>query len=185
MDQVLRKTTMNLGVVKKISPHLNKKSLDMLYHSMIVSHIRYCITTWCNGNKTTLLKIQQIANKFIRMIYGIHYKDSEKNAMCINGLMTVEQIEQLETACCMFKYSKNLLPNSFANFFSNNLVDLNNKIKTRSNSAYSLSFCRLTVTQQCLKYRGPVVWNKIPLKIKELKIYKKFRNELKRHILRS
>ena len=37
MDQVIRQTTMNLGVVKKISPHLNKKSLDMLYHSMIVS----------------------------------------------------------------------------------------------------------------------------------------------------
>ena len=157
----------------------------MLYHSMIVSHIRYCITTWCNGNKTTLLKIQRIANKFIRMIHGIHYKGSVKNAMCINGLMTVEQIKQLETACFMFKYSKNLLPNSFANFFSNNLVDLNNKIKTRSNSAYFSSFCRLTVTQQCLKYRGPVVWNKIPLKIKQLKTYKKFRNELKCYILHS
>ena len=157
----------------------------MFYHSMIVSHIRYCITTWCNANKTTLLKIQQIANKFIRMIHGIHYKGSVKNATCINGLMTVEQIQQLETACFMFNYSKNLLCNSFANFFSNNLVDPNNKMKTRSNSAYFLSFCRLTVTQQCFKYRGPVVWNKIPLKIKELKTYKKFRNELKCHILHS
>ena len=138
MDQVLRKTTMNLGVVKKILPHLNKKSLDILYHSMIVSHIRYCITIWCNANKTTLLKIQRIATKFIRMIHGIHYKGSVKNAMCINGLMTVEQIQQLETACFMFKYSKNLLPNNFANFFSNNLVDPNNKIKTRSNSAFSI-----------------------------------------------
>ena len=117
------------------------------------------------------------------MIHGIHYKGSVKNAMCTNGLMTVEQIQQLETACFMFKYSKNLLPNCFSNFFTNNLVDPNDKIKTRSNSAYFPSFCRLTVTQQCLKYRGPVVWNKIPLKIKELKAYKKFRNELKRQIL--
>ena len=183
MNQVLRKPTMNLDVVKKISSHLNKKSLDMLYHSMIVSHIRYFIKTWCNGNKTTLLKIQRIANKFIRMIHGIYYKGSVKNAMCTNGLMTVEQIQQLKTACFMFKNSKNLLPNCFANFFSNNLVDPNDKIKTRSNSAYFPSFCRLIVTQQCLKYRGPVVWNKIPLKIKELKAYKKFRNELKRQIL--
>ena len=66
------------------------------------------------------------------MIHGIHYKGSVKNPMCINGLMTVEQIQQLATACFMFKYSKNLLPKSFANFFSNNLVDPNNKIKTRS-----------------------------------------------------
>ena len=98
--------------------------------------------------------------------------------------MIVEQIQQLETACFMFKYSKNLFANNFADFFSNNLVDHNNKIKTRSNSAYFPSFCRLTVTQQSLKYRGPVVWNKIPLKIKELK-NKKFRTKLKRHILHS
>ena len=64
--------------------------------------------------------------------------------------MTVKQIQQLETVCFMFKYSKNLLPNSFAHFFSNNLVDPNNKIKTRSNSVYFPSFCRLTVTRQYL-----------------------------------
>ena len=102
---------------------------------MIVSHIKHCITACCNGNKTTLLKIQRIANKFIRMIQRI------------NGLTTVEQIQQLERACFMFKYSINLLPYSFAHFFSNNLVDLNNKIKTRSNCAYFPSFCRLTVTE--------------------------------------
>ena len=150
---------------------------------MIVSHIRFRITTWSNGNKTTSLKSQRIANKFIRIIHRIHFKGSVKNALCINGLITVEQIQQRETACLMFKHSKNLLPHSFSHFFSNNLVDINNKIKTRSNSAYFPSFCRLTVTQQCLKYRGPVVWNKIPLKIRELKTYKKFQNQLKRHIL--
>ena len=56
-----------------------------------------------------MLKIQRIANRFIRMIHGIHFKGSVKNAMYINGLMTVEHIQQLETACFMFKYSKNLL----------------------------------------------------------------------------
>ena len=83
------------------------------------------------------------------MIHGIHFKGSVKNTMCIYGLMTVEQI-QLEMACFMFKYSKNLLANSLAHFFSYNLVNLNNKIKTRSNSAYFPSFCRLTVTNNAL-----------------------------------
>ena len=65
--------------------------------------------------------------------------------------MTVEQIQQLDTAYFMFKYLKNLLPSSFFHFFSNNLLNPNNKIKTKSNTAYFPSFCRLTVTQQCLK----------------------------------
>ena len=37
------------------------------------------------------------------MIHGIHFKGSVKNTMCINGLMTVEQIQQLKTVCFMFK----------------------------------------------------------------------------------
>ena len=51
------------------------------------------------------------------MIHGIHFKGSVKNTTCINGLMTIEQVQQLKTAYFMFKYSKNLLPNSFAHFF--------------------------------------------------------------------
>ena len=99
--------------------------------------------------------------------------------------MTVEQIQQLDTAYFMFKYSKNLLPSSFSHFFSNNLLNPNNKIKTRSDTAYFPSFCTLTLHNNALKYRGPVVWKKISLKIKELKTYKKLRNKLKRHILHS
>ena len=60
-------------------------------------------------------------------MHGIHFIGSAKNTMCMNGLMTVEQIQQLKTACFMFKYSKNLLPNSFAHFFLNNLIDPNIK----------------------------------------------------------
>ena len=72
------------------------------------------------------------------MIHGIHFKARVKNTMCINGLMTVEQIQQLETACSMFKYSKNLLPNSFfAHFFLNNFIDSNIKKRQEATSLIS------------------------------------------------
>ena len=44
-----------------------KNSACILYNSLIISHIRYCITTWPIDNKTTVSKIQRIANKFIRL----------------------------------------------------------------------------------------------------------------------
>ena len=72
MDFVLRKICVSYGTIKKISKHLDKKTLLVLYNSLIISHIRYCITTWHIGNKTTASKIQRIANKFIRMTFGLH-----------------------------------------------------------------------------------------------------------------
>ena len=94
---------------------------------MIISH-KGTAQLGCNGNETTLRKIQQIANTFIRIIHQIQYKLSVKDTMCIHGLIAMEQI-QLDIACFTFKYWKNLLPNSFAYFFSNNFIDTSNKKK--------------------------------------------------------
>ena len=54
--------------------------------------------------------------------------------------MTGEQIQQLETVCFMFKYLKNLLPNSFAHFFSNNFIDPNIKKRQQATPLISQHF---------------------------------------------
>ena len=48
------------------------------------------------GTKTTVQKIQQIVNKFIRMILGLHHRASVTNIMKDNGIMTIDQINKLE-----------------------------------------------------------------------------------------
>ena len=80
MDFVLRKICVSYGTIKKISKHLDKKTLLVLYNSLIISHIRYCITTSHIGNKTTASKIQRIANKFIRLTFGLHCGDQSAGA---------------------------------------------------------------------------------------------------------
>ena len=49
MSKILSKIQRNLGIVRKISYFLNRKSLLQLFHSMIMSHIRYGITLWHHG----------------------------------------------------------------------------------------------------------------------------------------
>jgi len=46
--------------------------------------------------------------------------------MQMNGLLTIEQLSQLETTCFMFNYQKKTLPTAFINFFDNNLTHLSN-----------------------------------------------------------
>ena len=47
MEMLLSKLKSSLYCVMRVKPYLNKKSLLTLFHSLILSHIRYCITTWC------------------------------------------------------------------------------------------------------------------------------------------
>ena len=156
MDFVLRKICVSYGTIKKISKHFDKKTLLVLYNSLIISHIRYCITTWHISNKTTASKIQRIANKFIRLTFGLHHRANVTDILQNNNIMTIDQITELEITCFMYKYIKGMLPPCFDHRFQNNLISNNFTKCTRSQSKFYPSFCRLNITKQSLRYRSPL-----------------------------
>ena len=84
MEWLLQKIKVCYGIVRKIQPYLNKKTLILLYNILIKSHLQYCIlylNIWCNGNKTIVKKLQSTANNFSRLIFGIGQKDNVKSLM--------------------------------------------------------------------------------------------------------
>ena len=62
MNKILSKIQRNFGAIRKISCFLTRKALIQLYHSMIMSHIRYGITVWHHGQISLRKKIQACAN---------------------------------------------------------------------------------------------------------------------------
>ena len=58
MVWLLQKTKVCYGIVRKIQPYLNKKTL-LLYNALIKSHLQYCILTWYNENKLWLKSFSQ------------------------------------------------------------------------------------------------------------------------------
>ena len=97
--------------------------------------------------------------------------------------MAIDQITELEITCFMYKYIKGMLPPCFDHFFQNNLVSDNFTKYTRSQSKFYPSICRLNITKQSLRYRGPLAWNKVPSSIKQIKSYSKFRTEFQKHLI--
>ena len=91
---------------------------------MIQSHLSYCICTWCNGNKTALLRLQRSANKCIKRIYNINHRAPVDDVMKSNEHLTIEQLANLEIACFMHKYENGNLPCAFCNFFDQNFTNI-------------------------------------------------------------
>ena len=48
----------------------------MLYHSLFMSHIRYCISSWCFGNETLIDKLQRLYNKFTKIIFNLSLREN-------------------------------------------------------------------------------------------------------------
>ena len=49
MHAVKKKMRAALGAVMHIRSFLNKKAMLILYHSLILSHVRCCVVNWCIG----------------------------------------------------------------------------------------------------------------------------------------
>ena len=62
MDMMKQKMRAALGAVMRIRSYLTAKtSMLNLYDSLLLSHVRYCKTNWCFGNKS---KVQQHCKSF-------------------------------------------------------------------------------------------------------------------------
>ena len=90
MNMIKRKICSSLGSIMRVKPCLTTKAMLILYNSLLLSHLRYCITSWCYGNCTTINQLQRICNKFIRAMYRI------KNVMIKNELLNIQQFMKVK-----------------------------------------------------------------------------------------
>ena len=75
----------------------------MLYHSLFMSHIRYCISSWCFRNETLIDKLQRLYNKFIRIIFNLSHRENVSHTMSEYNLITIKHMYKAEIGILMFK----------------------------------------------------------------------------------
>ena len=140
-----------LVVTMKIKPCLSKDSLLIIYQSLLISHIRYCINNWCFENSTLIKKLQSICKTFLKMTFNLQHNSDVTEVMKDAQLLTINNLYNLEIAQMMFKYENKQLPPAFNNFFTQKFL----KMKTRSNNQIISNCFRTKVSQQSLKFLGP------------------------------
>ena len=98
MEYLLKKIRSSIYCIKKIKPFLDRKALLLLYHTLVKSHIVYCIISWCFGNETMINKLQCAVNKLMRStcIFNVGKRQTVSYVMKDNNLLTIRQIRDLD-----------------------------------------------------------------------------------------
>ena len=180
MQWLLQKLRSSYHVINKVKQYLDKSSLLTLYHSLINSYVQYCVISWCHGNASMIQKLQKVSTKAINLI---NTKQKNSNDFQQHNLLTVQQSKQLEIAKFMHKYFNKSLPLAFSNIFDSNFLSENATLRTRSKSKLYPQYCRIKLTQQTLKFRGPMLWNKLPVALKDIKSLPRFIKCIKEYII--
>ena len=109
----------------------------------------------------------------MRMNYNLNYRAPVTDVKKSNEHLTIEQLPNLEITCFMHQYENENIPSAFCNFLNQNCTNIAKNtaslLQTRSHSNYFPSYCRINITKQPIKYKDPLIWNRVPSDIKELK----------------
>ena len=179
MKNLLTKLRCSLGAVCKVKPPLNRDTLLQLYHSLVNSHLLHCVQNWCYGNKTFCQKLQRVSNKFLRTTFGLGKRDGVKVAMIKHKLLNLDQMTVKAIAIFMFKQNAGINPSAFNNLF----LAKSCRYYTRNKSQVIPRCYSTKLHQQFISFRGPSIWNSLPVSAKDKKqSVKAFAKKLTNHL---
>ena len=150
-------------IIAKARFYLSSQTLMTLYYSLVYPFLTYCNVAWSSTYCSNLHCIYLLQKCLVRLITKAHYL--EKTAPLFSQLKVLDifSINSFSVATFMYSYHHNLLPSSFRDLFlSSNQV---HQYETRLASQYRPHFCRTNIKQFSILYRGPKIWNSLPVSL--------------------
>ena len=110
---MLNKLRSGLAAVRRVKPFLNQGTLISFYHSLMNSHLQYCISIWYYGYTTITNKLQKMCDKFIRLACNGNLNSNIADIPQNYEILTIDQLLIKDIAVFKFKLSKNKNPSVF------------------------------------------------------------------------
>ena len=181
ISSVSKIVSRNTSVLSKLRSFLPTHTLLSLYNTLILPYLNYCNIVWAHSSTSKLHSLFLIQKRAIRIASMSHRRDHTAPLFANLNTLTLTDINKLQTAIFMFKYTKNLLPHTFSNYFPS--VSNTHLYNTRSCNNLYIPFARTSYTMNTLRYHGPRLWNSIDRRIRSQSSVGRFKASFKKHIV--
>ena len=160
ISHVKMKVSRTLFAINKVKNVLPSSSLEMLYYSLIHSHLTYGNLAWGNAAPNILKSLFLLQKKALRYIYKAKYNSHTEPLFKNAQILMLKDLYQSQVALFMHDYENNLLPSSFINTFSHN-GDININCRTRFSHRIYLPRYTSRFSYDLPPHVFPRIWNNI------------------------
>ena len=131
-----------------------------MWHKLQHYGIQYTALSWIKSFNLNCIYLLQ--KHIVLLISKAHYLANTILLLFSQlKVLHIHSINSFSVATFMYSYHHNLLPCSFRNLFlSSNQV---HHYETQLTSQYRRHFCRTNIKQVSILYRGPTIWNALPI----------------------
>ena len=162
IDHVKSRVSQIIAVLHKVKESVNKCALFLLYNSLIVPHLTYCIEAWGSANKTYIEPVFKLQKRAIRVVNGSEYR-AHTNPIFIQ-LKTLKFNDLLEYSLLKIMYKAHLktLPDKLQNRFIKRVSRFN----LRGTEVFQKPEFRTKLKERCVSIQGVSLWNNLNSEIK-------------------
>ena len=176
VTKLCKKGNQKLHALARVSKYLSSDKLKLLMKSFITSQFNYCPLAWMFHNRTLNNKINKLHERALRLVY--------KNDNCtfqelleMDNAVTIHDRNLQRLATEMFKVKNEISPLPIQELFEEHI----NYHNLRSNRFWEISKVRtVNYGTETMRYRGPKVWELLPINIKESKSLEEFKYKIKK-----
>jgi hypothetical protein len=160
INKLCKKLSVSTFALRYIRDKVERKYLIQIYYAIFQSHILYGIIFWGNSSVTNINRILLVQKKAVRVLAGLNYYDSCKEAFVNLNIMTVINLYLFETLMFVRK-----------NLPKIDCDKVNHTHDTRAKNQFIRPLKHRThIYEKSATYSGTQLYNALPNAIKQLNI---------------
>ena len=181
VDSVCKKVFAGLAVLRRIKPFIDDYTLKLLYMCIVQSQIDYCCEIWGNRLNMHTERITKLQKRAARLILNCNMYTSSKGLFLRLKWLPFKQRVQYFRCLFVYKCINNISSDFYSDVFKP--VSEIHQINTRSSSNNNLAVpkCHTEYYTHALCCSGSILWNKLPVEIRQKRSIESFKKMLKQY----
>ena len=158
----------------------------LFYNAYIRPHIEYCSVIWGNSTNLNIKKMTKLQRRACKLILRSEYRHLDEACDHLKILSFNESVF-LNKAKMMYKIANSIAPSYLINLFQirNSSDDTISNLRSVTNRNFLIPKPKLNLFKNSLSYSGAIIWNSIPLEIKNSNSLNMFVNKCKAWLKRG
>ena len=160
-ENICKKLCSGIFAIRRVKPHVNKKTLISVYNTLVRPYFDYCCEVWDIFSETQSQRLQKLQNRAARIILNMTNDVNHTVALRALGWEPLKIERKKAKGKMMYKILNSMGPQSLTKLFSNKRDKTEYHLRNIS-SSLCLPKPRTDNMKNSFMYDGAKLWNSVP-----------------------